>query len=109
MIVCGVRVPVVRATADQIPDLAEDGRLLDGYFCSTQSVIFIRDGQSHTQERDTIVHEVAHAFLYLSGLGHRLEEVVGPALFERFEEGLVRMATPHLVAFILENGGKSWR
>jgi hypothetical protein len=109
--ICGVRVPVIRATPEQVPELLEDGSLKDGIFCHERCCIFVREGQSKTQERDTIVHEVAHAFLHLSGIGHQLQFFLGPKAaknFEAMEEMLVRGATPHLVGLLADNGGGAW-
>lgn len=106
--VCGVRVPVIRGTVEQIPELRDaDGAMLDAYFCLERLAIFVRAGQSPTHERDTIVHEAVHAFLYLSGLTHRLKGFFRKfEAYERFEEEIVRQITPHIVA--LDLGGKPW-
>lgn len=96
--ICGVRVPVIRATVEQIPDLDEaDGETNDGFFCGSRTCIFIRAGQSRTQERDSINHEVGHAFVKLSGIAHLLAGVTTwPKGYDDFEETLVRIAAPHL-------------
>lgn len=104
--ICNVRVPIIRATADQVPELVEDGRLLDGFFCFERAVIVIRAGQAPSLERDAICHEVSHAFLYLSGLAHVLRGQVKTE-YTDFEEQLVRIATPHIVALLLSEGS-SW-
>jgi hypothetical protein len=108
--ICGVRVPIVRATPEQVPELLEDGRVLDGYFCFERLIIVIRAGQSKTQERDSIVHETVHGFLYLSGARHQLKFALGPKFkgFEDFEELIVRNMTPHLVGLLECNGGPAW-
>jgi hypothetical protein len=105
--ICNVRIPIIRATVEQVPELAEGDRLLDAYFCMERLVIFVREGQSKTHERDSITHELAHAFIYLSGLGHRLKGFFDkPEAYDRFEEEIVRAMTPHLCGINL--GGAPW-
>ncbi len=96
--ICAVRVPIVRATLEQMPELAEaEGLINDGFFCGERTCIFIRSGQSRTQERDSINHEVGHAFVKLSGLAAVLAAVTTwPKGYEDLEETLVRIAAPHL-------------
>lgn len=96
--ICGVRVPVIEATVGQLPDLDEtDGTTNDGFFCGARTCIFIRAGQSPTQRRDSINHEVGHAFVKLSGLSQLLAAVTTwPKGYEDFEETIVRIAAPHL-------------
>ncbi len=98
LVVCGVRVPVIEATVEQVPDLDEaDGQTNDGFFCGRTNVIYIRAGQSPTQRRDSINHEVGHAFVRLSGLSQLLAAVTAwPKGYDDFEETLVRIAAPHL-------------
>jgi hypothetical protein len=105
--ICGVRVPIYRATVDQFPELSG----CDGYWDPVRSIIWVRQGQSETQERDALVHELAHAFLTLSGLSTTLKVFLGPERSQYWdgddgvEEALVRQATPHLVALL----GSRWR
>ncbi len=96
--ICGVRVPVIEATIEQIPDLAEaDGSTNDGFFCGSRTCIFILAGQSPTQRRDSINHEVGHAFVKLSGLAQLLAAVTTwPKGYDDLEETIVRIAAPHL-------------
>jgi hypothetical protein len=94
-----VRVPIIEATADDCPDLRSDeaGGLNDGSFSQEQLTVFVRAGMSKTQRRDAIAHELAHAFLYLSGIGALLSGVVRwKKGAHDFEETLVRLAAPHL-------------
>ncbi len=97
--ICNVRTPIYRASVVQVSQL--DG--CDGWFDHVNTIIWIREGQSETQERDTIVHEKVHAFLYLSGLAATLKLLLGPKRAKHWdgdngiEEALVRQATPHLV------------
>lgn len=109
--ICSVRVQVYRATVEQLPDL----KGADGWFDETRCVIWLKAGQTPTQERDALFHEACHAFLYLSGLTTTLKMMLGPVRAKRWdetdddvglEETLVRQATPHLVAFCRDN---KWR
>jgi hypothetical protein len=94
--ICNVLVPIVRATVEQMPELESEGTD-DGFFCPSRTLIVIRAGQSETQERDSIAHEVGHAFIYLSGIGHILKGVTAwPKGYDDLEEVLVRVAAPHL-------------
>jgi Zn-dependent peptidase ImmA (M78 family) len=96
MRICNVLVPIVRATSEQMPELTNEGED-DGFFCPSRTLIVIRAGQSETQERDTIAHEIGHAFLYLSGLQHLLKAITNwPKGYDDLEECLVRIAAPHL-------------
>lgn len=96
--ICNVRVPIIEATIEQIPELAEaDGSTNDGFFCGARTCIFILAGQSATQRRDSVNHEVGHAFVKLSGLAQLLAAVTTwPKGYDDFEETLVRIAAPHL-------------
>ncbi len=100
--ICGVKVLVIRATAEQIPELAGDGdgTPLDGWFDPIRTCIFVREGQSETQEADTRVHEKVHAFWYLSGASAVMKLALGKRKSKRWheiEETLCRTMTPHLV------------
>lgn len=97
-VICGIRVPVIRASEEQVPDfLGTDDTINDGFFDGKTSTIYLRRGQSPTVERDTLCHERAHAFLQLSGLKNLLEAVVvWPKGYDDFEELLARLAAPHI-------------
>lgn len=96
----GLTIPVIRSTPELTPELTgEDGSVLHGVFVPSLMLIFISAGQATTVERDSIAHESVHAFIYVTGLGHVLEEAVpDEKVRERLEERLVRVATPHIVA-----------
>ncbi len=106
--ICGIRVPIYLATVDEVSELSG----CDGWWDAVRNIIWIRDGQAESQQRDAVVHEQAHAFLYLSGLSVTLKMLLGPKRAEHWdgddgiEEALVRQATPHLVALL---GGGKWR
>lgn len=99
--ICGVKVRILVGSIAEVPALAgaSPEEPLDGYFDCACTTIFVREGQSPSQEANTVMHEQVHAFLYLSGLGHLLAsatDLKGQA-YEDFEEVLVQLATPHLV------------
>lgn len=97
--VCGILFPVLRAHPDDVPELVEEDRLLDGFVDFERGIIFVREGLSPTQERDTIAHETFHAFIATTGIGHLLRDRIGAEKADEFEELLVRIATPHLSKF----------
>lgn len=100
-VICGVRVPIIRATEEQIPDfLGEEDTINDGFYCGKTTTIYVRRGQSATVERDTLNHERGHAFLAISGLRNLLSAVVAwPKGYDDFEETLVRIAAPHISTY----------
>ncbi len=104
-VICGIRVPVVRATAEQATELTDaDGDPNDGFYCGKTATIFLRKGNSPTQERDTLNHERCHAFLALSGLQNLLTATVQwPQGYDDFEELVVRIAAPHLCTMDLQS------
>lgn len=59
------------------------------------TIVVRRPGQSPDCERDTMLHEVLHATLFVSGLSHPLEHDK--------EEELVRTLTPWLLAVLRDN------
>jgi hypothetical protein len=95
---CGVRVQVFRAAKGKVPDLAGSIGAYDGTTCT----VWLEEGQSETQERDTLVHELCHAFFALSGLGPTLRAFLGPEMAQRWdgdngiEEALVSLIAPHV-------------
>lgn len=97
--VCGISFPVIRATPEEVPTLASESELLDGFFDAENGRIVIRKGLSPSLERDAIAHEAMHAFLYTSGLQELMKQAMGEKKFRGFEEVLVRVATPHLSKF----------
>ena len=95
--ICGVKVPVYVVQPGMVPDMGDDMGQCD----HNRLAIFVRAGQHPTQERDTVMHELAHMFLILSGIRSMLEAQFGKRDgFDEFEESLVRVATPHLVGYL---------
>lgn len=94
--VCHVRVPVVLATYALVPELREaDGTLLDGWFDHERGIVFVRDGQSKSLERDATNHEIVHALLYYSGVQDFFAGIVKGKAVEH-EETMVRILAPHM-------------
>lgn len=90
-LICGIEVPIVRATAEQCPELLDEpGVINDGFFCGDRSIIVLRSGQHPTQERDSLNHERVHAWIKLSG-------------YDDFEETIARVLAPHLGAGVVSN------
>lgn len=106
--VCGVKIPIVRATVEQASSLIDDdGASLDGVFDTETMRIYVRDGQSPEGEQDTINHEILHALLLLSGAKAFIaKELRTPAKEYEIEEVLVRILTPHVAAIRWATGGK---
>lgn len=59
------------------------------------SEIFIRAKQSACSKRDTFLHEVLHAIIWLSGMGNDMDTEA--------EERAVRWLTPWILAFLRDN------
>lgn len=96
--VCNIRVPVVRASVADVPQLREaDGTLLDGWFDGERGIVFVRRGLSRTFERDARNHELYHALVRYSGARDFLIGVMkSPSMAEDHEETFIRIMTPHL-------------
>jgi len=98
VVVAGVDVPIYRATAKEIPELKnDDGEDLHGCFIPAKAMICITQGQPKTVERDTINHELIHAWIYLSGAQSVLRMLLKkPDDLVDAEETLVAVLTPHI-------------
>jgi hypothetical protein len=94
--ICGNKVPVIR-----VPELltAEGGTAL-GLSDFERNAIFIRAGQTETQEKDTLIHEGIHMLLNLSGAVNHLAGYVKAKDLAACEETLVRILTPNVVAML---------
>ncbi len=93
---------VVYATPEEVPDLAEN----EGCCCKSLNTIYIRAGMPPSRMRDTLVHEVLHAFLEASGIGSFLasaSNLKGDG-YDVFEETFVRLVTPSVIRLISDNG-----
>lgn len=97
--ICGLEYDVIFATA------AEDPRLVDneGFTDASACKIYVRSTLSPSRMRDTLLHEIVHAFVEASGLCGFLQASVR-GNYDRFEEALVRLVTPSLLRFVDDNG-----
>lgn len=97
--VCGIDIPIYRATVEQEPALRDsDGELLDGQFQPTPTPrIIVRVGLSKSVEKDTLIHEMGHALMLYSGC-RELVNMSTPVGFDidAFEEAVIRILTPHI-------------
>jgi hypothetical protein len=97
--VCGIEIPIYRE-----PDLRDsEGALLDGHFLPTpRPRILIREGLTKSVEKDTLIHELGHAFAVYSGLRDFFAGQVRKSVdVADFEETIIRILTPHI-------GGLVW-
>lgn len=98
--ICGMPYTVAVATAEEQPILDEN----EGWTEFKKGQILLRDGASLSRMRDTLVHEIAHAFLEATGVGAYLQSQVDD--WEQVEETLVRLIAPNLVRLIDDNDGE---
>lgn len=94
--ICGNKVPVIR-----VPNLTtSEGGVALGLSDFERNTIFIREGQTETQETDTLIHEGIHMLLNLSGAINHLAGYVKAKDLTACEETLVRILTPNVVAML---------
>jgi hypothetical protein len=94
--ICGNKVPVVRVPGLTTPE----GGVALGLSDFERNTIFIREGQTETQEMDTLIHEAIHMLLNLSGAINHLAGYVKAKDMTACEETLVRILTPNVVAML---------
>lgn len=100
--ICGLEYRVVFASAVEVPALADN----EGWTSTETNTIYLDASVPRTRLRDALVHEVLHAVLEASGLGSLLATALKQSsqAYEDFEETLVRLAVPHVLRLIEENG-----
>jgi hypothetical protein len=100
--ICGLEYRVVYASSDDVPELIEN----DGHTSCSTNTIYIRTNLSSSRKRDTLLHEILHAFLEASGIDHFLGHALkgDPKEYERFEETLIRLVVPSILRLVEENG-----
>jgi hypothetical protein len=97
--VCGLVYRVYVASGDESSELSEGD---DGACVCAQGKILVRSSISPSRKRDTLVHEIAHAFLEASGLREFLKTRV-KGDYDSFEEALIRLFVPAFVRFLDDN------
>lgn len=97
--ICGLEYRVVYATTEEVPELA--GR--EGWTVPSANTIYIRSNLPPSRLRDTLVHEVLHAFFEASGVGSFISDRVRGD-YDKFEETLIRLIVQPLLRLVEENG-----
>jgi Zn-dependent peptidase ImmA (M78 family) len=97
--ICGLEYQLVVATAAEVPELLEN----EGWTSCVTNTIYVRANMPPTRLRDTVVHELLHAFLEASGVGSFLSDRV-QGDYDAFEEVLVRLLTPMILRLVDDNG-----
>lgn len=97
--VCGLVYRVFIASVDESSELTSDD---DGACATSSGQILVRASLSPSRKRDTLVHEVAHAFLEASGLREFLKTRV-KGDYDSFEEALIRLLVPSFLRFVDDN------
>lgn len=72
----------------------EDGDTIHGEFDQLELAIVIRAGLSPTARRDVVLHEYAHAYLYLTGTHEWLVCLVGAKQARKLGEVIARIFAP---------------
>lgn len=99
--ICGLEYRVVFASSEEVPALENN----DGYTSCESNTIYLRSDLPRSRMRDTLVHEICHAFLEASGLGSFCEtSLKDKSAYDDFEETLIRVAVPQLLRLVQENG-----
>lgn len=99
--ICGLEYTVMLAGADEVPELAAN----EGYTVPERNLIYIRSNVNPSRARDILVHEIGHAFFEATGLGHFLQDNFRGDDFDKFEETFIRLAVPHVLRLVDDNGG----
>ena len=97
--ICGLEYRVVFATNEEVPELV--GR--EGYTVPSSNTIYIRSNLPASRARDTLLHEVLHAFFEASGVGSFLSDRVRGD-YDKFEETLIRLLVQPILRLVEENG-----
>ena len=97
--VCGIRYRVFMVADDEVPELV-DGE--EGACVPSKARIYLRASMPRELYRDTLVHEIGHAWLLASGLVEFLKGRVHGDI-DAFEETLIRLAVPSLLQLLDAN------
>lgn len=93
--ICGHSVSVHLVTAEEMTLLDSDNP--EGLTLVEKGVIYLRDDTTKDRLRDAFYHEVGHYFCDASGLSHLLMAATTAEDYGKFEEQLIRHATPWFV------------
>lgn len=99
--IVGQEYTVITATAEEAPELEAE----EGHTRFSRNTILVREGLPTSRDRDTLLHEVSHAFLEATGLGSFIKDNLRPGVdATEFEETLIRLAVPGILRMVDENG-----
>jgi hypothetical protein len=96
--VCGHTVPVYYCLPGH-PFLVTGGSENSGTYDPTANRVAISSAQTADSACETLLHELLHAFLYLSGVSHTF--LKGN---DKLEEDIIRTLSPHLFAGLRSSG-----
>jgi len=99
--IAGIDYRVFIATSDEAPGLADSY----GYTSTQTQRIYLKEGISFSQMRDTLFHEIVHAFLECSGIGAYLASQV-KGEWDDVEETLIRLLVPAGLRMLDDNNGE---
>lgn len=105
--VCGMTYRVMLASSIERPALEES----EGECDADEGVIYLRASlaRNRTRLRDTLIHELVHAFVDATGLAYVLKGKLKESRdWEDVEETIARVATPHIVQLVEANGSRLW-
>jgi len=97
--VCGLVYRVFVASVDESSDLSAEE---DGVCVASSGQILVRASLSPSRKRDTLVHEIAHAFLEASGIREFMRTRV-KGDYDAFEEAFIRLLVPSFLRFVDDN------
>lgn len=97
--ICGLEYRVVFASVEEVPDLA--GK--EGFCSLATNTIYIQRGMPASRMRDTLAHEIGHAFFEATGIGSFLSNRVRGD-YDRFEETLIRLLVQQMLRLVEDNG-----
>jgi Zn-dependent peptidase ImmA (M78 family) len=99
--ICGQEIQVLVASAEEVPALSDKY----GYAETAAGKIYLNRENPPSMMSHILVHEILHVFLEVSGLGQFLFRGKDA---ETLEEIAIRLAAPHVVALLRENGSELW-
>jgi Zn-dependent peptidase ImmA (M78 family) len=101
LVICGQEIRVIVASPKEVPALSDKYGLSD----FDAGAIYLHEENTPSRMRSVLVHEVLHVFLEASGLGQFFAGHLAKGKdFDALEETAIRLATPHVVALLSDNG-----